>query len=292
MANARIVSMLHAMSVICLALLLVCSPLSGVTAWAATVPERAMTPRPAAQIVVPRGEEVDTVISIGHPVIIRGSVTDSVIAFAGDVILQPGAQVAFVLDIGGRVEQSKGAVVTEGIISLGRDQPIVTTLALATALALGAYLLWVFISALVLLYTALTGMLLRRVDSEVTALARADWARLIGVGLLWTLVPLLCAAASLVLPVLWVLTLLLATLVTILAIIGLPFAANTAGRSIKRFVGWQDDRLSSIAGGLSIAIGINIPVLGLLLCVALWFYAVGIAAVILRNPRLISKERP
>lgn len=248
--------------------------------------------RSVKQIVVPRGETIDTVISIGHPVVVQGTVTDSIIAFAADVIVEPGARAALILDVGGRVQQAAGARVTEGVVTIGRDQPILTTLAIAIALSAGAYLLWAFISALLFLYAAIAGLLLRKVDRPISAVARADWRRLMGVGLLWTLVPLVCAAASLVVPSLWAVTLLLTTLVTLLAIVGVPFAANTAGRSSARFLGWQDERLSSVAGALSMAIGINIPVVGLLVCLSLWLYAVGIAALLLRKPRLLHRPTP
>lgn len=249
---------------------------------AASAQGRALSIRPAAAaatgrpVIVPRGETVDTILSIDRPVVVYGSVSNSILAFGGDVTLAPGSSAAFVLAIQSTVRQAQTSRVTEGIVSIGRGRRTLVTLALSAAISLGMY--FVRVSAVAVLFAVLAagGLLVHRRDEAVSALLRRKHLRILGTGALLALIPAAMALASWLTPALWIAAAAATALYALSGLIGLVFISNALGRSVTKAVGETRPALIPLYGALGVILATDVPLLGLLTLSILWVLAAGL----------------
>lgn len=234
----------------------------------------ALSRQPTA-ITVPAHENVDTVFAVGHPLWIRGVVTNSVIAVGGDIHLLPGSVTAFVLSIGGHVIQSQGALVTEGVFAVGGNNRLVTTLTLASLLSVGGYFLRTTLAAALFFILLAGGNLVYARDEQISAWIGRKYLRLLGTGVMISVAPAILLVASFGTPLIWVPTIAVGFLYTLLGFGGLVFVSNKIGRTVLYAMQQPTRRILALYGSLAILFVTNVPLVGVLVTVALWLLGVG-----------------
>ncbi len=228
-----------------------------------------------SSVIVPVGENVDTVFTVGHPVWIRGVVSNSVIAVGSDIHLLPGSVTSFVLSIGGPVYQSPRARVTEGVFAIGEGNRLVTTLTLASLLSIGGYFLRTTLAAALFFILLAGGNLVYARDEHISAWIGRKYLRLLGTGVMISMVPAILMAASFGTPLIWVPTIAVGFLYTLLGLGGLVFVSNKIGRTVLSAMQQPTRRIVALYGSLAILFVTNVPLVGVLVTVALWLLGVG-----------------
>lgn len=235
-------------------------------------------------LIVPRGETIDTILALGRPVVVYGSVSNSILAFGGDVTLAPGSSAAFVLAVRSAVKQAPTARITEGVIAVGRGKRTLVTLALSAIISLGMYFVRVSAAAVLFAVLAAGGLLVHRRDEAVSALLRRKHLRILGTGALLALIPVAMALASWLTPMLWIAAAAAMALYALSGLMGLVFIANALGRSVAKVVGERRPALVPLYGALGVILATDIPLLGLLTLGILWMLAVGLIFSLVMRP--------
>ncbi|PWI56858.1 hypothetical protein [Sulfoacidibacillus thermotolerans] len=238
-------------------------------------------------IIIPKQQNVDTVVAIEQPVIVEGSVTNSILAIGGNIVLRPGSYSAFVLSLGGSITQDQGATVTEGIFALGPNTKIFTTLTLAGLVSLGLYFLNASIAAVLFVTFAVGGSLIFRRDLRVSALIGRKYLRLFTTGLVITMIPALLTFASYASPRIWIATFAILLLYALLGLTGMILVTNKIGRTIVEFIGRDPGRIAALYGAIAILLLCNVPLVGFLAFVALWILGVGSMWTVMLHPELV-----
>ncbi|MCI0181854.1 MAG: hypothetical protein OWR52_04970 [Acidibacillus sp.] len=267
-----------------LMLVLMLSPIVPVHfAHAATGSERPVT----STIYIPKKENIDTVISIQHPVIVDGIVTNSIIAVGGNILLRPGSYSAFVLSIGGNVTQEPGAVVSEGLFAIGPDKRIFTTLTLASFLSIGLYFINTSLAAVLFVTFAAGGSIIFRRDERISAFIGRKYIRLFATGITITIIPAILIIASFVSPSIWMATIAIFLLYALLGLSGMILVTNKIGRTIIDFTGRKTGRIAALYGAIAILLVTNLPLVGILSFLALWILGVGSMWTLILRPSII-----
>ncbi len=243
---------------------------SGTPAFAAETVSR----QPSA-VIVPANENVDTVFTVGHPLWIRGIVTNSVIAVGSDIHLLPGSVTTFVLSIGGQVFQSPLSRVTEGVFAIGGGNRLVTTLTLASLLSVGGYFLRASLAAALFFILLAGGNLVYARDEQISAWIGRKYLRLLGTGVMISIAPAILMVASFGTPLIWIPTIAIGLLYTLLGFCGMVFVSNKIGRTVLSAMQQPARRVLSLYGSLAILFVTNVPLIGVLVTVALWLLGVG-----------------
>ncbi len=241
----------------------------------------------ASPIIIPKQENVDTVIAFQHPVIVEGVVTNSIIAVGGNILLRKGSYSAFVLSIGGTVKQEPGSIVTEGVFAIGPDQKIFTTLTLAAFMSIGLYFLNTSIAAVLFVTFAGGGSLIFGRDERISSLIGRKYIRLLATGLAITMIPVLLVFASYASPSIWLATIAVFLLYALLGVSGMVIVTNKIGRTIMEFAGRKIGRVASLYGAIAILLVMNLPLIGILAFLSLWILGIGSMWTLLLRPGLV-----
>lgn len=245
----------------------------------------AKVPSPGRSIIVPGGENVDAVLAVGRDVRVRGTVTNSVVALAGNITLEPGARVRFVLDIGGHVQQLRGSSVSEAVINVGDQSPVLTLLALSGLTSLGTYLAMASLTAILFLILFVGGSLLYPRDARVSEYLSRHPLRCVATGTGVTLIPIAVTLASTLTPALWLLTALFWLLYLLTGLTGLILLGNRLGRSVEGV--WASGRMlpAPLYGALAYTLLTSIPIAGPLAALVCWLLGQGAVLSAILRPR-------
>lgn len=235
----------------------------------------AATTIPKQTIVVFSKENVDTIVAVDRPVIVRGTVSNSIIAIGQDVTLADGSHTGFILAIGGQVHQSATAEVTEGILEVGTDHSITMILALAALLSLFLYASHALLSALLMLVLLFGGWLIIKRDETISDQISEHYARMALTGFIMTVILALLVGASILTPLLLPVSAIFLVLYLVSGTIGLIFVSNKLGRTILRAMIPSTRFAPFVMGSLGILLLTNIPFIGILLFILLWFISLG-----------------
>ncbi len=230
---------------------------------------------PKQPIVVFSQENVDTVVAVDRPVVVRGTVSNSIIAIGQDVTLANGSHTGFILDIGGQVHQSATAQVTEGILEVGTGHSITMVLALSALLSLFLYATHAVFSALLLLILLFGGWLIVKRDETMSDRISEHYARMVLSGFIMTVILALLIGASILTPILWSVSAIFLVLYLVGGTIGLLFVSNKLGRTILRAMVPSTRLAPFVMGSLGVLLLMNIPIIGIVFLVLFWFIGLG-----------------
>lgn len=231
----------------------------------AVVVERATT--------IPQNESVEDMLVLGHNVDVRGTVSEILVVFQGDVTLEPSSHTHLVVNIGGRINQKPGAQV-DGLYHASLKSPFWGGVAIGGLLAV---LTWMGMLAVSVALVVLASLLALAFRSARIPLASTDASvRRLGV------IGLLASIATLAVCSLFALTVvgLPVTVVLFLVYLGSGcIGFGIASLWIGRLV-WRDsEQVASwrvaMLGAILITAFMNIPVIGLLLFAVVWLIGMG-----------------
>lgn len=214
-------------------------------------------------------------MAIDRPVIVRGTVSNSIIAIGQDVALEGGSRTGFILEIGGQVHQSATAQVTEGILEVGTSHSISMVLALSTLLSLFLYASHAVFSAILLLVLLFGGWLIVKRDEAMSDRISEHYVAMALTGFVMTVILALLIGASILTPPLWAVSAIILALYLVGGTIGLLFVSNKLGRTILRATIPSIRFTPFVMGSLGVLLLTNIPIIGLLFLIAFWFIGLG-----------------
>ncbi len=245
--------------------------------------------RPEA-IIVPVSENVDVIVSIGKPVVVRGTVTNTILSIGGPVYLAPGSRSSFVLTFLANVVQAPSATVSEGIVAFQPDLQLKSTLALAGFLGLGAYLAFASFTAILFSFLSAAGWVLSRWDEKISGWIGKRYIRILAIGLTVTIVPVAFGLASLLTPLLWIPTVLIAAIYGLAGLLGMVLIANKIGRIAVELTAGRLRISHSLIGALCITLAINVPLVGIVAFMVLWFLGMGTTLSVALMPNLLRSS--
>lgn len=179
-------------------------------------------------LTVPDGHSVESVLAMSTDAHIAGEVRDVVFVINGDIYLEPTARTDLVLDLGGHVYNQANVNAKTGIIQLSPTSRFINELFIGLAMVFGLWLARLIISVLaIVLLTGLGFLLRKRLQRGVDFLATSA-TRLLGIGLVTTLVML----GLIILLCLTVIGIPLAIIIFLVGIGGMLFGILTVMESV------------------------------------------------------------
>lgn len=222
-----------------------------------------------AQMSVEDNEQAHDLFIVDKDIVIRGSITDNLIAIDSNVTIEPGGRVDTLLAIGGHVVKRPGSYVHNAFIVDG------TGLAghLSIGIAFVSFtILLKFVGSVILIFSAVAFSVLlkpwiHRPLERMSSGVRRQFAIgfLLTVGVIAAVVGF--ATTGIGLPV----ALLIALCDVLIALIGLTVIALYAGRTIVQpYRSSPPDWMSALVGSILLVASANIPVIGIILFFVAW----------------------
>ncbi len=229
--------------------------------------------------VIPEQQSVENVVVVGGDATIQGVVRDAVIVFNGNLIVGESARITGpILVIGGKISQKPGALLTDNVLNISFDNAIINSLLIGGALLVGVWLLRLGLSLLMMVLPVVTAIIAnKRLDPFVLLIRRSPWRLLVAgffISLLLAAVDVLLCVTVICIPVAAVL--LLANLLVFL--LGLAVICMLAGEWIPGNSG-RSSWLTAAGGAAVITAGVNLPFLGGLLLLGLFWISQGMMVV-------------
>lgn len=230
------------------------------------------------ETVVEQNQTVDNVVVFGSDAIIKGSVRGAVIVINGDLTIQKSAEIkGLVLAVGGQIDQQPGAKIRDEVLSFnfghGRDNSFL----IGGILLLASWTVALALSLLFVIFSVITGLVLRdNINKFITPIRRST-GKLIIIGaitnVLLTAISLLLFVSIIGIPV----AVVLFFLPLVFFFIGLAAVSKIVGQQMTR----QEPRpswLSFLYGSAIVVACINFPFLGWLLFLGLVWLSTGLMA--------------
>lgn len=248
----------------------------GVSAFAATKPVRhVQTVVSERETSIASDETFQDVVVIGHNATVGGRVKEILVVVSGDLHLQSSANVGTVIDLGGSVQRDRGARV-HALYSISLHSPFWGGALFGGTLALLAWAGMLAVDvALVVLSLLITFALRKQLHRALAEVERS--VRRVGLVGVFTTLGLLAVAAVLTVTVVGVpIAGLLLVLYVVTGVVGFAILSQWLGKlALSHTPIDRPPWLRSLVGSILALAFTNIPYVGLLLFLLLWFAGVG-----------------
>ncbi|QSO46481.1 hypothetical protein [Alicyclobacillus mengziensis] len=249
-------------------------------ALAATTGTKAPTGREALvseqPTVIPRTEQIEDVLVLGHDVTVEGRVSEILIVLDGNVRLAPQSRTGIVVDLGGTISQAKGAHV-KAMYHVRLNTPFWNGALFGVTLALLAWAGMLAVNVGLIILAVLLSIALR---NQRIPLGNQDGS-VRRMGLVGVLVSLVVVAIDSILTMTLLgipLAGIIAVVYSVIGIIGFSMSSLWMGGIILRRQKDQSPvHVQALVGSSVLTAFMSIPFVGLLLSLLTWFTGVGAA---------------
>lgn len=225
--------------------------------------------------LIPEGQNVENVVVVGGDTKIYGAVRDSVVVINGDLEIKKSAHISgLILVIGGRIIQEPGAQLKESVLNITFDEAFINSLVIGGGLLAAVWIVKLIFSLLLIILPIVTYAIARHRIEPYKALVRQSPWRLLIIG----------AASSIFIVALGVLlsvtivgipiALVLLIITILLFLVGITAISMVTGEQLPLGAG-RSPWMTASGGAVAITAGTNLPFLGSLLLIGLFWLALG-----------------
>lgn len=226
--------------------------------------------------LIPQNESVEDVLVLGHNVTVAGRVSEILIVLDGNVHLKSHSDTRLVVDVGGTVTQERGAHVN-AMYHFSLNTPFWNGALFGVTFALLAWAVMLAVSVGLVILAVLVAVAMR---NQRIPLGNQD-SSMRRMGVLGVLVSIVSLAVISILGLTLVgipIATVIALLYLALGIIGFAMTSLWMGGVVLRMR--ERDRpnhVQTLVGAILLTAFMNIPFVGLLLFILMWFVGVGAA---------------